>query len=139
MASLASLVRSPIAAIVQWWQRQLDSAELRSCGQEVIESMAHDVGLSELELKQLTSKGPYAADLLLPRMAALDLNPKEVSRLEPTVMHDMQRVCSMCESHGRCLRDLERDADDPAWKQYCPNAGTLKALDKQPWGARWEV
>lgn len=127
------------AAISRWQQRWSDSAELRNCGDEVVERMAHEVGLSELELQQLARKGSHAADLLLPRMAALDLDPKEVAKLEPGTMCDMQRVCSICENHGRCLRDLKRDPNNPVWKQYCPNVDTLMALDKQPWSARREV
>jgi hypothetical protein len=129
----------PIASLNRWWQQWSDAAELRNCDPQAVEGMAHEAGLSALELRRLVSKGPRAADLLLRRMAALDLDPNEVGKIEPRTMHDMQRVCSMCESHGRCLRDLKRDASDPIWQQYCPNADTLTALDKQPWGARREV
>jgi hypothetical protein len=71
-------------------------------------------------------------------MEALGLDPNEVAHTEPQTLHDMQRLCSMCSSHGRCARDLSRNPADPAWKDYCPNAGTLDALDKQPWAARSE-
>lgn len=141
MATHSFSYPSPIAAFIRWCQRWSgsNSAELRSWDREAVEDLARDVGVSVDEFRQLARKDQHAADLLLPRMAALDLDPKEVSKIEPKVMRDMQRVCSMCESHGRCLRDLKRDADDPVWKQYCPNADTLTALDKQPWGARREV
>jgi hypothetical protein len=44
----------------------------------------------------------------------------------------------MCKSHGRCARDLARDANDPAWESYCPNCQTLEALNELPWASRSE-
>lgn len=140
MRSLSRLFSdwSPTAAISRRRQQWKNAAELRNCGEEAIEEMAHDIGLAAAELRQLSRKGAHAADLLPRRMAALDLDPKEVGHLEPLVLRDMARVCSMCESHGRCLRDLTRDSSNPIWKQYCPNVGTLAALDAQPWATRRE-
>ena len=140
MRSLSALLAgwSPIPAISRWRQQLRDAAELRNCEEQAVEEMAHEVGLAAAELRQLSKKGAHAADLLPQRMAALDLDPKEVGQLEPMVLRDMARVCSMCESHGRCLRDLTRDANDPIWKQYCPNADTLDSLDAQPWATRRE-
>ena len=101
--------------------------------------MAHDAGVTTSEFNQLAGKGPHSADLLLERMAALDLDPKEVAQVEPAVFRDLQRVCSMCAVHGRCMRDMHRDSADPVWKQYCPNVETLTDLDALPWAARREV
>src|SRR5262249_2242005 len=72
------------------------------------------------------------------RMAALDLDRNEVSRTEPRTFQDLQRVCTMCNHHRRCSRDLARDSADPAWEDYCPNAATLMALNALPWRARTE-
>ena len=77
-------------------------------------------------------------DLLLGRMTALDLDPTEVVNVKPQVFRDMQRVCTMCKSHKRCIADLGRDAQNPAWKNYCPNVQTLMSLDALPWAARRE-
>ena len=129
---------SPIEAILQWcrdWTRR-DALELKCCGEEEIEHIAKDVGVSVTQLRALASRGPEAADLLLSRMAALDLDPNEVSRIELRTFRDLQRVCTMCESHRRCARDLARDSAIPAWKDYCPNAATLMALNGLPWAAR---
>jgi len=132
--------RSPFAAVAHWWREwtRSDLAELRLCGDEGIKRIAEEAGMAPAELLRLARKGRHAADLLLPRMKALGLDPDEVARTEPQTLHDMQRLCSMCASHGRCARDLSRNPTDPAWKDYCPNAGTLDALDKQPWAARSE-
>ena len=103
-----------------------------------MERMAHDAGVSVNEFRELASHSSDSADLMLERMTALDLDPKEVVRVEPQVFRDMQRVCSMCKTQKRCIADLERDAQNPRWKEYCPNVQTLLALDALPWAARRE-
>jgi hypothetical protein len=112
--------------------------ELKCCGEEEVERLAKDVGLSASELRRLANLGPDSADLLLRRMAALDLDRKEVSRTEPRTFQDLQRVCTMCNSYRRCTRDLARDSANPTWQDYCPNAATLMALNAMPWRARSE-
>lgn len=132
---------SPIEPILQWcrdWMRRDSASELKCCGEEEVGRIAQEVGVSPAELRRLASLGPDSADLLLRRMAELDLDRKEVFRTEPAVFRDLQRVCTMCESHGRCRRDFARDSANPAWKDYCPNAATLMALSAQPWAARRE-
>ncbi len=131
--------RSPIQAVLQWCRDWMTgNSQLKCCGEETVERMARDVGVSASELRRLASLGPDSADLLLRRMKALDLDPNEVSRATPEAFRDLQRTCSMCESHRRCARDLARDSAVPVWKDYCPNAATLVALNALPWSSRHE-
>jgi hypothetical protein len=130
---------SPIQTILQWWQDWTEGGSaLKCCGEETVERIAKDVGVSAPELRRLASLGPESADLLLQRMEVLDLDRNEVSQATPEAFRDLQRTCSMCESHRRCARDLARDAAVPAWKDYCPNAATLIALNALPWSSRRE-
>jgi hypothetical protein len=131
---------SPISAILCWIQDQQSNTlnDLRLCGEGEFERMARDVGLSVSEFRRLASLGPNAPDLLERRMAALDLDPVEVSAIAPQTFRDLQRVCSLCESHGRCLRDLAREPTNEVWRDYCPNVGTLMTLDALPWSSRSE-
>jgi len=132
---------SPTKAVLQWWRdwiRKGPALELKCCGEDEVERMAKDIGLSASELRRLANLGPDSADLLLRRMAALDLDRNEVSRTEPRTFQDLQRVCTMCNSHRRCKRDLAGDSADPAWQDYCPNATTLTALNALPWRTRAE-
>jgi hypothetical protein len=132
---------SPTKAVLQWWRDWISKGpalELKCCGEDEVERLAKDVGLSASELRRLANLGPDSADLLLRRMAALDLDRNEVSRTEPRTFQDLQRVCTMCNSHRRCRRDLARDSADPAWQDYCPNATTLMALNALPWRTRAE-
>ncbi len=108
------------------------------CGELEIERIARDVRMTPAELHAVAKRGPGAADLLLRRMAALDLDPAEVAQVGPQTFRDLQRVCSLCESKRRCMRDLAHNAAAPLWQDYCPNAQTLMALDVQPWASRRE-
>jgi hypothetical protein len=132
---------SPLSGILRWIQdpnRNNDLSHLQLCGEREIELIARDTGLSVSEFRALQTLGPNASDLLERRIAALDLDPVEVSAIAPNTFRDLQRVCSHCKSHGRCLRDLGRNPADGGWKDYCPNVGTLAALDTLPWASRSE-
>ena len=128
----------PFDAILQRcrdWARSGPESELECFGDAEVARIAKDVGVSASELRTLATFGPEAADLLLRRMTALDLDRNEITRIEPQTFHDMQRVCIMCEHHRRCARDFARDPASDAWKEYCPNAATLIALNALPWAA----
>jgi hypothetical protein len=133
--------QSPLQTLRAWckaWFKGDSESDFGCCSEAEIERMARDVRMSVSELRALAKKGPEAADLLLRRMAALDLDPKEVALLEPAAFRDMQRVCTMCKSHRRCAWDFARRAPVSTWERYCPNTSTLEALDGMPWTARRE-
>jgi hypothetical protein len=73
------------AALQRWrdWTRRSSALELKCCAEDEVERMAKDIGMSAFELRRIAALGPGSADLLLRRMAALDLDRKEVSRTEP--------------------------------------------------------
>lgn len=132
---------SPLQSLLNWcraWIKTGAGSDFGCCDEAEIERMAKDMRMSASELRAVVRKGPDAADLLLRRMADLDLDPKEVVRREPAALRDLQRVCSMCKSHRRCAFDFARGASPPTWDRYCPNTGTLAALDAMPWSARRE-
>jgi len=124
-------------SILQWWRKRR-SAGLVDCGDEEIEHIAHDLCMSASELRELARKGPGSADLLLRRMASIDLNPEEVSLIRHQIFQDLRRVCTRCRSRRRCIRDLACEPNSPEWKDYCPNASTLEELDGLPWATRQE-
>lgn len=133
--------RSSFKAFLQWCREWAsgDSASDLSCVAEAeFERIARDLRMSAAELRAVARRGPEAADLLLQRMTALDLDPTEVSQIGPETFRDLQRSCALCESKRRCARDLARDPANPAWKNYCPNNATLMALDALPWASRKE-
>ena len=60
--------RSPLQAFWRWLHSQ---SSFCTCSDDDVERMAHDLGISNIELRQLAGKGPHSADLLLERMAAI--------------------------------------------------------------------
>lgn len=125
-------IRSPLKGLADWCRRlfvapvMLDEAETAL--------IAADVGLSVSDLKRVDHMGPHAADPMIPRLAAMGLDPNDVARVEPAVFHDLQRVCSFCDEKRQCQHELRRDPDGTEWKTYCPNMPTFEALkaERQP-------
>src|SRR5215831_4147327 len=103
---------SPLEAVARWWRNWMGkssaTSELRCCGEDEVKRIAQDVGVSVAELHKLASRGPHAADLLLRRMAELDLDRTEVARTEPRTFQDLQRVCTLCDARRRCARDFAK-------------------------------
>ena len=127
-----------LQTIWRWLRTQHDACDLAAVDDREVEQIAKDIGVSSAELYSLARSDAKDADLLLQRMAALDLDCKEVARLEPATMHDLQRLCTLCNRRKRCAHDLAHAPSDPNWKDYCPNVATLLALDAMPWAARSE-
>ena len=123
-----------------WLRSRRDSTarDLAVIGDREVEQIAKDIGVSSAELYSLARSDANSADLLRTRMTALDLDCQEVARLVPETLHDLQRVCTLCNRRKRCARDLAQAPLDPRWKDYCPNVATLLALDAMPWAARSE-
>jgi hypothetical protein len=134
--------REMISRMRRWWQKWRGAnsslSELLCCGENEAERMAHDLGLPVSELRKLAEHGPEAADLLSRRMAELDLDKNEIAAVVPRTLQDLQRLCTLCEHHRECTRDLRRNPADQAWENYCPNAAVLKMLNGLPWVARGE-
>jgi hypothetical protein len=126
--------RPIIAALADWWRNWREgtnaAAELARCDTGEMVRIAADVGVSPADLQSLARHGRHEADLLTERLIALDLDEAELARHETATLRDLQRVCTVCSSKGRCRHDLREDPDDPAWKEYCPNARALQTLQR---------
>jgi hypothetical protein len=126
------IIDNVISPLADWWRRhasvQSDLASLNELGPDEMSRLAQDVGVSAAELRKLATHCSDAADLLEQRLAALGLNPTELHRDAPSELRDMERLCTMRTSKGRCARDLAADPDDPVWRKYCPNEQSLTAL-----------
>jgi uncharacterized protein YjiS (DUF1127 family) len=105
-----------------WWRR---INELGNLDRVEVEQMARDLGMSAHELESLAAKGPDAADLLYQRMGALGVSRADVERTAHSLMRDLEKTCACCNDKAACRKDLAARPDDPAWKDYCPNAISL--------------
>jgi len=128
---------STIKSVLKRWHVCI--GYLKCCAEDDVERMARDLGVSVTELHRLASLGPQSDDPLLRRIAALDLDIKEVTELAPQTLRELQRTCTLCTNKRLCTRDFARNAgNNPAWENYCPNAATLMALNALPWSSRSE-
>jgi hypothetical protein len=129
--TVEATMTSALNTVAQWWRNwtaaRANVASLHCCGADETARMAHDLGVTTPELRALAGKWPDSADLLNDRLAALDLDRAEIQHVEPRVLADLQRVCTMCTKRA-CKHDLAQRPDDPVWREYCPNVGTLDAL-----------
>ena len=110
-----------------WWRKH---NELASLPRDELHRMAADFGMGTRDLEELVAKGPQAADLLHQRLDALGLSRADVQRIAFSLMRDLERTCACCSDKAECKKDLAAKPDDPAWKQYCPNAVSLEAIMK---------
>ncbi len=105
-----------VRRLAHWWRswngRRRTLVDLDGCG----------------PAEMVAGKWPDAADLLYWRMNEIKLDRKEVTQVDPQVMRDLQRVCTVCGSKRRCEHELANNPSDPASQKYCPNATTLSAL-----------
>jgi glycerol-3-phosphate dehydrogenase len=122
-----------VRTLARWWQeyasRRRTLQALADCGPAESARIAHDVGVSgAAELRVLASKWPDSADLLSRRMRQIKLDAAKIVQVEPQVVRDLERVCTLCATKRRCSRDLAREQSDSSWQAYCPNTMTLRAL-----------
>jgi Family of unknown function (DUF6455) len=123
-----------IVPVADWWRREAAAREnlgsLDAIGPVEIARMAQDIGISTSDLRALARHCSDAADLLQRRLESLGLDASELGSSATAQLRDMERLCTLCESKGRCARDLDADPSDPIWRQYCPNHETLVALQE---------
>ena len=121
-----------VAGIARWWRdwtgNRAGRTELENFNPDELRRVAMEVGVSSLELRSMAGKWPESSNLLLRRMAALDLDAMEIARSQPSVSNDLNRLCSFCVSKKRCDHELAANAKSSGWQEYCPNVGTLTAL-----------
>lgn len=108
-----------------WWRTR---DELSGLDRSELERIAGEFGMSAPDLEDITARGPGAADLLYERMKALGITRADAEHVAHGMMRDLERTCCCCDDKGVCERDLATHPDDPAWKDYCPNAITLEAI-----------
>jgi hypothetical protein len=108
--------RSTVAALADW-------------GPAEAARIAHDIGLGgAAELRVLAGKWPDSTDLLSRRMRQINLDAAKIVQVEPQVVRDLERVCTLCASKRRCSRDFAKGQSASSWQAYCPNTMTLRAL-----------
>jgi hypothetical protein len=101
---------------------------LGMCSRDEVNAIAHDIGLSEGELRDLANRGPNAAVQLKQMLQGLGVDAKALSEHDPLVMRDLQRLCSTCGDKRRCNHELADGTAAAHFHEFCPNSFTLDAL-----------
>jgi hypothetical protein len=123
--SVNNSIEALLARIRDWWRM---GDELGRIDRQELDRIAHDLGMTADDLRDLAARGPDAAHLLHERMAALGITAEDVERSAQGIMRDLERTCSCCGEKGTCRQDLANRPDDPKWQRYCPNSTSLASL-----------
>ena len=131
----SALVRTCADAWREWKAQCARLAEFDRADSAEIARIAGDLGASPAELRELTGRGPHAADLFLRRLGTLNIDREAVDVM---VMRDLRRCCSNCATKTLCAHELEDCPKGARWPEYCPNQLTIAALQagskgSQPW------
>jgi hypothetical protein len=117
-----------IDAFVSWLKRHRELSEIGQLDREEVQRIAGDLRISPDDLDELVRNGLHAADELPRMLKALGIDEAALARLEPLVLRDMARVCSLCQDKARCKDDLAAGTADKHYEEYCLNAPTIDHL-----------
>ncbi len=113
-----------------WLKHRQELNEMRQLNTSEFDRIANDLRVSPADLNELVRHGPHAADELPKLLNALGIDQEALARVEPMVLHDMERVCALCAHKRECDRDLAAGTSPEHYKGYCLNAPTIEQLDR---------
>jgi len=111
-----------------WLKHRRELSEMRQLNGTEFDRIANDLRLSPADLDELVRHGPHAADELPRLLEALGTSAQDLARIEPMVVHDMERVCALCGHKRQCERDLASGTSAERYPEYCLNAPTIADL-----------
>ena len=121
----SGILNSLTDAWTRYRKRRAAVLELQALGHIELERMVQDAGVTFGELLALAKQNGDSAQLLYRRLEQAGIDFKAV---EPAVLRDMQRCCTLCESKTQCAHEMEDHPKAASWPQYCPNRQTIEAL-----------
>ena len=111
-----------------WLKHRQELSEIRRLDTSEFDRIANDLRVSPADLNELVQQGPHAADELPKLLRALGIDQDDLARVEPSVLHDMERVCALCQNKRECDRDLAAGTSAEHYRGYCLNAPTIEQL-----------
>ena len=133
MAQSTSLEdRSLMESIGMWWRdyrkRRRAEAELGAMSSDDLGRMAHDIGITPADLRDLAARSVHAADEAQHMMAAIGLDVEMLRAKQPYVLRDIEIACTRCSEKGRCGHELADGTAAAHFDEFCVNASTFHAL-----------
>ncbi len=125
-AQTLSVVQRLTHTFGDWLKHRQELSEIRQLNTTEFDRIASDLRVSPADLNELVRHGPHAADELPKLLKALGINEADLARVEPMVLHDMERVCALCANKRECDRDLAAGTSAEHYKGYCLNAPTIE-------------
>jgi len=113
-----------------WLKHRQELSEIRRLSTTEFDRIANDLRVSPADLNELVRHGPHAADELPKLLKALGISETDLERVEPMVLHDMERVCALCADKRECDRDLAAGTSAEHYQGYCLNAPTIAEFGK---------
>ena len=123
-----SIVNAAVDMLGKWLKHRQEIREIRNFSSAEFASIARELCVTPADLDRLVRKGPDAVRELPKLLKALDIDEMALSRTEPLVLRDMERVCAFCQRKARCGHDLDAGTLAQDYLGYCPNAPTIAAL-----------
>jgi uncharacterized protein YjiS (DUF1127 family) len=124
------IISKLIDAFGNWRKHRQEIREIRDLDDDEFANLAHELRISPADLDTFVRQGPHAVDELPKLLIALGIDEKALSRTQPLVLRDMVRVCASCQQKHQCDRDLDAGTSAQHYAEYCLNASTIDALDR---------
>jgi hypothetical protein len=93
-----------------------------------LERVAHELNVTPADLERLVRRASDAANELPYTLTALGIDETALRRAEPTLLRDMERVCSFCTHKRQCHHELAAGTAATNYVEYCENAETIDLL-----------
>ena len=118
-----------IGQVADWITRRARAtAEMALLSRGDISGMAHDLGVTESDLREVLPWGADNTRLMEAMMRARGLDPAQIAHLSAAVMRDLELTCTRCGEVTRCRRELAAGTAAAHCEEFCGNADTLEAL-----------
>jgi len=114
-------------ALTLWMGHQPDRAGFGFRGNDDLDELARDLGVSANELRYLMSSVPDPLQLR-EMLKALGIDEASLRRAQPALLRTLQHRCAECAVAGRCRDSLDRKLAARDYEQFCPNAAVLTAF-----------
>jgi hypothetical protein len=93
-----------------------------------LERVARELNVTPADLERLVRQGSHGGNELPYTLTALGIDEAALRRAEPTLLRDMERVCSFCTHKRQCHQELAAGTTATNYVEYCENADTIDML-----------
>jgi hypothetical protein len=124
---LASIIEATVGFATRSVRRYRATQELRNIGHNEASAIARDLGVSQMELRSLAMRDAGFPKLLKKMLSTLWIDEHVLQEANPTLLRNMQKVCTFCQNTRRCRRELREESASEHFHDYCPNAPNLYA------------